>query len=75
MSLASIVLLLMITIGSAGEISIGCGTSISVSDESSVDGILTLDGTVMHSSGVITDLNIDPWVQNTNGDYAEVGVT
>jgi len=47
--------------------------------EGSAEGILASDGTVtqssVSSSGVIDNLNIDPWVKNTNGDYAEIGVT
>ena len=78
-SLASIVLLLMITIGSAGEIGVGGGTSVSGHGGSSAEGILVTTGSSSHgyvsSSGVIDNLNIDPWVENTKGDYAEVGVT
>ncbi|HPT19899.1 MAG TPA: hypothetical protein PLJ25_07525 [Methanothrix sp.] len=78
-SLASIVLLLMITIGSAGEIVIGDGTSVSGQDGSSAEGVLVETGSssqgYVSSIGVIDDLNIDPWVKNTNGDYAEIGVT
>ena len=78
-SLASIVLLLMITIGSAGEIGVGGGTSVSGHGGSSAEGILVTTGSssqgYVSSSGVIDNLNIDPWVENTKGDYAEVGVT
>jgi hypothetical protein len=66
--------------GACGEsVTVGCGSSVAVSEGSSAEGILASDGTVTQSSvssvGVIDDLNIDPWVQNTNGDYAEIGVT
>jgi len=78
-SLASIVLLVMVAIGSAGEVTVGCGTSVSVSDKSSAEGVLAADDLAMQSYvssiGVIDDLNIDPWVMNTKGDYAEIGVT
>jgi hypothetical protein len=78
-SLTSIVLLVMVTIGSAGEISVGDGISVSVSADSSAQGTLTADDSAIQSSvssaGLIDDLNIDPWVRNTNGDYAEIGVT
>jgi hypothetical protein len=62
-----------------GSVSVGRGSSVAVSEGSSAEGILTSDGSVTQSSvssvGVIDDLNIDPWVQDTNGDYAEIGVT
>ena len=66
--------------GAYGEsVSVGRGSSVAVSEGSSAEGNLASDGTVTQSSvssvGVIDDLNIDPWVQNTNGDYAEIGVT
>jgi hypothetical protein len=66
--------------GAYGEsVSVGRGSSVAVSEGSSAEGILTSDGSVTQSSvssnGVIDNLNIDPWVQNTNGDYAEIGVT
>jgi hypothetical protein len=61
------------------SVTVGCGSSVAVSGGSSAEGNLASDGTVTQSSvssvGVIDDLNIDPWVQNTNGDYAEIGVT
>ena len=60
------------------SVSVGRGSSIAVSEGSSAEGILASDGTVTQSSissiGVIDDLNIDPWVKNTKGDYAEIGV-
>ena len=63
----------------SGSVSTGGGTSVAVGDGSSAEGILASDGTVtqssVSSSGVIDNLNIDPWVKNTNGDYAEIGVT
>jgi len=66
--------------GAYGEsVSIGRGSSIAVSEGSSAKGILASDGTVVQSSvssvGVIDDINIDPWVKNTKGDYAEIGLT
>ena len=66
--------------GAYGEsVTVGCGSSVTASEGSSAEGILVSDGTITQSSvssvGVIDDLNIDPWVQNTNGDYAEIGVT
>jgi hypothetical protein len=66
--------------GAYGEsVSVGRGSSVAVSEGSSAEGILTSDGSVtqssVSSSGVIDNLNIDPWVKNTNGDYAEIGVT
>ena len=76
MALAAIV---MVTIGSADETIVGGGTSVSVSDKCSAEGVLAADNLGMQSSassvGVINDLNIDPWVMNTRGDYAEIGVT
>jgi hypothetical protein len=66
--------------GAYGEsVSVGRGSSVAVSEGSSAEGTLISDGTVTQSSvsstGVIDDLNIDPWVKNTKGDYAEIGVT
>ena len=66
--------------GAYGEsVSVGRGSSVAVSEGSSAEGILTSDGSITQSSvssvGVIDDLSIDPWVQNTKGDYAEIGVT
>ena len=66
--------------GAYGEsVTIGHGSSVAASEGSSAEGILVSDGTITQSSvssvGVIDDLNIDPWVKNTKGDYAEIGVT
>ena len=66
--------------GAYGEsVSVGRGSSVAVSEGSSAEGTLISDGTVTQSSvssmGVIDDLNIDPWVSNIKGDYAEIGVT
>ena len=51
------------------SVSIGCGSSVAVSEGSSAEGNLASDGTVtqssVSSSGVIDNLNIDPWVKNT----------
>jgi len=78
-SLASIVFLSMIVIGSADEISVGDGESVSVSGHGSAEGTLvTTDSSCqgsVTSTGSIDELNIDPWVENTKGDYAEVDVT
>jgi hypothetical protein len=78
-SIASILLLVLVTIGSAGEIDVGGGTSVSVSHDSSAEGSLASDDLGMQSSlssvGVIDDLNIDHWVKNTIGEYAKIGVT
>ena len=61
------------------SVSIGCGSSVAVSEGSSAEGNLASDGSItqssVSSSGVIDALNIDPWVKNTKGDYAEIGVT
>jgi len=61
------------------SISVGCGDSITVSGSNSASGGLVSDGIVTQSSasstGIIDALNIDPWVRNTKGDYAEIGVT
>jgi len=75
-----VIMALVLIPGACGEsVSVGRGSSVAVSEGSSAEGILTSDGSVTQSSvssnGVIDNLNIDPWVQNTNGDYAEVGVT
>jgi hypothetical protein len=66
--------------GAYGEsASVGRGSSVAVSEGSSAKGILASDGSITQSSvssvGFIADLNIDPWVKNTKGDYAEIGVT
>jgi len=61
------------------SVTVGCGSSVAVSEGSSAEGILASDGSVTQSSvssvGVIDNLNIDPWVRDSNGDYAEIGVT
>ena len=71
--------LVLISGACSESVTVGCGSSVAVSDGSSAEGNLASDGTVTQSSvssvGVIDDLSIDPWVQNTNGDYAEIGVT
>ena len=77
---AFMIIVLVFIPGACGEsVSIGCGSSIAVSGGSSAEGILASDGSATQSSlssvGVIDDLNIDPWVKNTKGDYAEIGVT
>ena len=63
----------------AESLSFGGGTSVAVSKESSVEGGLTANDASIQSSvsstGVIEELNIDPWVENTKGDHAEIGVT
>jgi hypothetical protein len=78
-SLTSIVLLVVVTIGSAGEISVGDGISVSVSADSSMQGTLAANdlGSELsaHSTGVIENLDIDPSVTNIYGDKAEIGVT
>ena len=71
---------LVLVSGTYGEsVSIGRGSSVAVSEGSSAEGILASDGSITQSSvssvGVIDDLSIDPWVKNTKGDYAEIGVT
>jgi hypothetical protein len=78
--IAFMILTLVLIPGAYGEsVSVGRGSSVVVSEGSSAEGILTSDGSVTQSSvssvGVIDDLSIDPWVQNTNGDYAEIGAT
>jgi len=77
---AFMIIVLMFVPGACGEsVSIGCGSSVAVSGDSSAEGTLASDGSVTQSSvssvGVIDDLNIDPWIKNTKGDYAEIGVT
>ena len=71
---------LVLVSGAYGEsVSVGCGSSVAVSGGGSAEGVLASDGSVTQSSvssvEVIDDLNIDPWVKNTKGDYAEIGVT
>ena len=80
-AIVALMVVVLSTISGAysGSVSTGGGTSVAVGDGSSAEGILASDGTVtqssVSSSGVIDNLNIDPWVKNTNGDYAEIGVT
>jgi hypothetical protein len=74
-----IVVLVLIPGAYGGSVSVGCGSSVALSGGSSAEGILASNGLVTQSSasssGVIDNLNIDPWVKNIKGDYAEVGVT
>lgn len=80
-STISFLITIMVLIpGSYGDtVSVGRGSSVAVSRDGSAEGIFASDGTVtqsyVSSSGVIDDINIDPWVKNTKGDYAEIGVT
>ena len=72
-------IMVLVLIPGTCAVSFGGGTSIDVSKGNSAEGAFTANDAGIHSSvsstGVIDKLNIDPFVEDTNGDHAEIGVT
>lgn len=78
-SIVAFLLVFLSLMPGAHSVSIGGGTSATISGGSSVEGNLATDGlntqAFVSSAGTIDSLNLQHWVTNTVGDHVDVGVT